>query len=176
VHGPDELKDQFPCDYASCQRTRPPFTRKDHYRDHLRDYHKEDLGCAKGERNTEKSKWLKNQKAWIEERKIMASWWRCHKCLTRIIISKSGWECQDCKATCDKERAGRIEVVRAREAPKISAASAPVDFDDSFLANCSACNDSAWIWNCNANNYEACTVCHPNLEQVYKTDEDWSLY
>ncbi|KUJ10164.1 uncharacterized protein LY89DRAFT_787791 [Mollisia scopiformis] len=43
---------QFRCDYSTCGRRSQPFTRKDHYRDHLRDYHKEDVGSAKkGSRN-----------------------------------------------------------------------------------------------------------------------------
>jgi hypothetical protein len=109
-------KEQFPCDYPPCQRVREPFTRKDHFRDHLRDYHKEDLGSAKGEKQFEKKKWLKLQEAWVAERKIIPKWWRCPKCLHRIQIAESGFECRDCKRPCDRERADRIEVVRAKDA------------------------------------------------------------
>ena len=43
-------QDSFPCDYRNCPRAIEPFRRKDHYREHLRGYHKEDLGTFSGTR------------------------------------------------------------------------------------------------------------------------------
>ncbi len=42
----------FTCDYPKCDRSQNPFNRKDHYRNHLRDYHKEAIGgLGDGERH-----------------------------------------------------------------------------------------------------------------------------
>ncbi|KAH9219651.1 hypothetical protein DL95DRAFT_55528 [Leptodontidium sp. 2 PMI_412] len=76
VHGPPEDRDKFPCSYCPCLsgRHQEPFTRKDHYRDHLRDFHQEDIGAAKGEKGarTDKQKrdWARQQKKWLNSRKI----------------------------------------------------------------------------------------------------------
>ncbi|KAE9370269.1 hypothetical protein N431DRAFT_484518 [Stipitochalara longipes BDJ] len=75
-------KDSFPCDYAKCSRFQDLFTRKDHYRDHPKDFHKED---AEGENLSSDNK--KGQK---EQRH-----WRCRstKCLVKNYVSRLGWTC-----------------------------------------------------------------------------------
>jgi hypothetical protein len=50
VHAPQDEKDRFPCGYPKCKRATSTFTRKDHYRDHLRDSHKEDIVLAKDDK------------------------------------------------------------------------------------------------------------------------------
>jgi RecJ-like exonuclease len=110
VHAKLEQKDRFPCDYPKCVRSEKgaqvPFTRKDHYRDHLRDFHKEDLGAVKCEKKKPKSReeWEAEQRQWLGERVIYPHYWRCTKCLDRIIVVENGWECSRCKATCEIER------------------------------------------------------------------------
>ncbi|KAF8865125.1 hypothetical protein BDZ45DRAFT_580891 [Acephala macrosclerotiorum] len=104
VHAPSDQKDSFRCDYPKCGRYSDPFTRKDHYRDHLRDYHKEDIGCAKGEKKIARGQWAAVQKAWLAERKISSRWWRCARCLVRRQVTEDGWECSDCKVSCEQER------------------------------------------------------------------------
>lgn len=46
VHGPSDSEDLFACDYNNSRRSNPgqEFARQDHFREHYRDYHKEDLG------------------------------------------------------------------------------------------------------------------------------------
>ncbi len=110
VHADLSQKDSFPCDYEKCSsgRRSDPFTRKDHYRDHLRDFHKEDIGAAKGEKSakTEKEKaiWKKEQTIWLAERRIYADNWRCAKCLVKKFIKDDGWHCQTCKTNCEQDR------------------------------------------------------------------------
>ncbi|KAE8453999.1 hypothetical protein EG329_007775 [Mollisiaceae sp. DMI_Dod_QoI] len=104
VHAPEDQKDSFRCDYHKCGRFNEPFTRKDHYRDHIRDYHKEDLGCAKGEKKSAKRDWAASQKSWLAERKISCRWWRCARCLIRVQVNRDEWECPTCKASCEQER------------------------------------------------------------------------
>src|SRR4051812_31455222 len=59
LHVPLEERKRFECDYRRCTSKTHPFGRKDHYRDHLRDYHKEDLGMARevGTRDWQTAEW-----------------------------------------------------------------------------------------------------------------------
>lgn len=114
VHAPEEEKDQFPCDYTKCERAEKPFSRKDHYRDHLRDFHKEDIGSAKGEKKMDEKKRLAAQKSWRAERRISPRHWRCAKCLVKYYVDYNGWECEPCKTTCEQER----REARMKLAPK----------------------------------------------------------
>lgn len=43
IHTDADKKERFLCDYSACSRSATPFHRKDHYREHLREYHLEDL-------------------------------------------------------------------------------------------------------------------------------------
>lgn len=114
VHASSDQRDSFPCDYHKCGRANDPFTRKDHYRDHLRDFHKEDLGCAKGEKKMDKKKWAVAQRAWLAERKIYPHWWRCARCLERRQVKEDEWDCPTCKVSCEQER------IEARKLQKTS--------------------------------------------------------
>ncbi|PMD46096.1 hypothetical protein L207DRAFT_388633, partial [Hyaloscypha variabilis F] len=105
VHAND--KDTFPCDYPKCPRSRDPFTRKDHFRDHLRDFHMEDIGCAKGDKKS--TKWQEAQRIWLSERKISPEHWRCAKCLVKNMVSESEWKCRYCQTPCGEEQRSRRE-------------------------------------------------------------------
>ena len=47
VHSGAMVKESYVCDYPRCSRRREPFGRRDHFRDHLRDFHCEDI-CKRG--------------------------------------------------------------------------------------------------------------------------------
>lgn len=98
LHISDEKKESIYCDYSHCDRAKNPFGRKDHWRDHLRDFHKEDMSRPK-DTNEETIK-----ETWRAERNINIKWWRCSKCLTRTNISRDGWKCPGCKQDCEDER------------------------------------------------------------------------
>lgn len=197
VHGEPDQKDNFLCDYPPC-KARGAFTRKDHFRDHLRDYHKEDLGSMKREKRgkpLDEKRWLKLQDAWIAERKIVATWWRCPKCLQRVHIAESGYNCQSCNHPCDGERADRIDAFRARAARTRDTYAAPAAASNSagmddvqygynatvsaapatmYLADCVDCNDTGYIINqSSAGGWTACPACQPAVEQHYKVDTPW---
>lgn len=60
-----------------------PFFRKDHFKAHLRDIHKEAL-------------WKRDPKSdrhWLDGKIVDADWWRCYKCLARVYVKKNGWKC-----------------------------------------------------------------------------------
>ncbi|KAK5992220.1 hypothetical protein PT974_05621 [Cladobotryum mycophilum] len=93
-HAPESLKESYYCDYPRCGRRRDPFHRRDHFRDHLRDFHKEDI----------EKRGVAVKEDWLEGRNTAQNWWRCTKCLKRIIISRFAYECPTCKTSCQARR------------------------------------------------------------------------
>ncbi|RYP60199.1 hypothetical protein DL769_008223 [Monosporascus sp. CRB-8-3] len=96
VHWDSSIKPSFPCDYPKCTRSTNPFFRSDHYRDHCRDYHREDL--------LRRSSLKKETNEWWADRIIHKRWWRCSKCLHRVYIQQYGFECHNCKTPCEPQR------------------------------------------------------------------------
>lgn len=83
--------ERFPCDYRRCERHSKPFTRRDHYRDHYRIYHNEDiLRRGVGSMSPKPS--------------VSRKWWRCGKCLVRVNIANDEWQCRLCNTSCELER------------------------------------------------------------------------
>lgn len=95
VHLDSSSRESYPCDYPKCARWSEPFGRLDHFRDHLREYHQEDI-CKRGSQVDDK---------WLRSRKVSSRWWRCTKCLTRVDVSKaSDCICPRCKIPCEDKR------------------------------------------------------------------------
>ncbi|KAI2624954.1 hypothetical protein GGR54DRAFT_543003 [Hypoxylon sp. NC1633] len=94
-HRDSKLKKPFPCDYKKCGRSKEPFFRLDHCREHYRDYHMEDI--ERRGQNKEAPEWWKS-------RNVQPQWWRCAKCLSRIPIDTKGFQCPKCKTTCETQR------------------------------------------------------------------------
>jgi hypothetical protein len=84
---------QWACDWLGCPRSLNHFSRIDHYRDHLRDYHSEDILGKK-----------RKDALWFEGRNIYPDWWRCSNCLSRVRIEESGLDCHVCSRPCEPER------------------------------------------------------------------------
>ncbi|KAI1636982.1 hypothetical protein F4809DRAFT_343519 [Biscogniauxia mediterranea] len=95
-HQSVDQKEPFYCDFKRCARSKEPFFRLDHCRDHYRDYHCDDL-VRRGASH-------KEDRDWWQSRRVDARWWRCTKCLARIAIDAQGFECPRCKTTCEAER------------------------------------------------------------------------
>lgn len=188
VHADDDQKRKFYCDFPRCARAHDPFTRKDHYRDHLKDYHKEDIGSAKGERSKTKSKdlWQMEQEQWLLERVIFPHYWRCSKCLDRITVSKNGWDCPRCKTTCEGDR---IEARRTTTTTTITPKAEMLDaieddtnygptFTYSASASiCGACNGKGYI-DGGSGSWVDCAACqlHPQSfysNNTYNTTGQW---
>jgi hypothetical protein len=120
IHFPESQQEKYNCDYAKCQRSATSastaksgtaFTRRDHYRDHLREFHKEDL-LKRGQRSGDVTDWLRKRHSEFR-------WWRCGKCLDRIYLSDYSWECPACRQVCERERqAVRLEKMEKKRAAK----------------------------------------------------------
>lgn len=93
-HFPATTLNSYPCDYPRCTRSQDPFHRRDHFRDHLREFHREDIekrGVIVGAE-------------WYEGRNTARGWWRCGKCLQRVSVDRCGFECPRCKSACCARR------------------------------------------------------------------------
>ncbi|KAF7933820.1 uncharacterized protein EAE98_003529 [Botrytis deweyae] len=174
VHADADQKGSFPCDYKPCTRSKGPFTRKDHYRDHLKDFHKEDIGTAKQPKNTKDPKKLEDlQQAWLEERQIDPRWWRCRKCLRRVYVDTNGYKCVNCNEECAKER------IEAREQKKRDGDREKMYYsgeraDMMYAAQCTSCNGSMWISDVGFGEEHSvpCPICVPSEEISYE-DVEW---
>ncbi|KAI9647801.1 hypothetical protein NHQ30_004189 [Ciborinia camelliae] len=174
VHADADQKASFPCDYKPCARSKEPFTRKDHYRDHLKEFHKEDVGTAKQPKNVkDPKKWQTLQQAWLEERKIDSRWWRCRRCLQRVYVETHGYKCTTCNEECAKDR------IEAREQKKLELERGRIQYPDqdmnmTFAAQCTSCNGSMWISDgaFGEENSVPCPICAPSGEITYE-DADW---
>ena len=157
-------KDEFPCDYPKCPRAQDPFTRKDHYRDHLRDFHKEDIGAAKGEKSSrreDKHKWQKAQRIWLSERNISHRHWRCAKCLVKNYVAHQTWECSSCKIPCEEDRVRiRQKLTPGRQTPEVPSEVPLADVNQYNAPYCGTCYNSGYLDNGNGA-YEPCHVCQP---------------
>ncbi|KAH8648797.1 kinase-like domain-containing protein [Tricladium varicosporioides] len=96
AHPPIIENESYPCDYPTCKRADDEFFRKDAYRDHLREFHLEDM--PKRHRST------KREREWLACRIVSPWWWRCARCLSRRDVKHYGWTCNDCKQECEPER------------------------------------------------------------------------
>ncbi|KAL8305583.1 hypothetical protein RB601_009435 [Gaeumannomyces tritici] len=95
VHpAPDSIERGHACDYPKCARQAAPFRRKDHFRDHLREFHKEDLLKRSGQEPPD----------WFNGRNIKPSFWRCVRCLRRINTNKHNYTCPKCNIDCEPVR------------------------------------------------------------------------
>ncbi|KAH7376424.1 hypothetical protein B0T11DRAFT_20765 [Plectosphaerella cucumerina] len=94
VHSASTAKETYVCDYSKCARRHEPFGRRDHFRDHLRDFHTEDI-CKRGSPIDE---------GWLETRRMADGWWRCSKCLVRVRIDECDFTCPQCKSPCEESR------------------------------------------------------------------------
>ncbi|KAH7389025.1 hypothetical protein BKA64DRAFT_128083 [Cadophora sp. MPI-SDFR-AT-0126] len=99
----------FKCDYDSCHQTQSKtFSQKEAYRDHLRDFHREDI---LGSRRVDD--------LWFETRDIQERWWRCKNCLSRVPISQDGYTCSTCYEPCEVERINARKARFEAEMPRI---------------------------------------------------------
>jgi hypothetical protein len=163
VHSRDQ--EEIKCDYHNCTRTTDPFTRKDHYRDHLRDFHKEDMP------RPNKGRKSPNQQIWKDERRISSRWWRCPKCLERRSVRDYGWKC--CGFECEEGRqqarmnGGYCELDKIPETKSEPTYSMKMEVDTSEqpFPGCDFC-EGGQVWN-ERMGYTPCTTCSPTPLPVY---------
>ncbi|KAK4175812.1 hypothetical protein QBC36DRAFT_17892 [Triangularia setosa] len=91
------------CDYKKCPRHELLFFRYDHFRDHLREFHKEDLPRRSKKEN---DKWWDTR----APRAVYSGWWRCNRCLMeRVQVAVDGYTCPGCGNPCEGERVRKRE-------------------------------------------------------------------
>lgn len=98
IHTNEDQKKGFFCDYKKCPRHKNPFFRQDHFRDHLRDQHKEDL--IRRSTKPDETFWSTRS-----PRAMDNGWFRCNRCLIcRVDIATEGYQCPRCGHACETER------------------------------------------------------------------------
>lgn len=157
VHGRGRAERHF-CDYQKCKH-KEAFDRKDHCREHYREYHREDLVKNK----------QKDAAQWLEDRNVVSSWWRCSKCLKRNPTDR-GWECGGgCNHTCEKVRiAARESKMKAAES-KTKAESQTPAVPQLFIQGCGQCENGWFPDEENPHNWVACLVCSPESTEKMGT-------
>jgi len=183
VHASEDQKDRYLCDYAKCDRATAPFSRKDHFRDHLKDYHKEDLGCARGEKSSkDRRAWEKAQKRWQAERNITLRWWRCAKCLGRVNTEASGYECRICRQPCEEERQQQRRelydrTVRGSAAVDTTRGATPryAETPAIYGASCTTCGGTSFIEDISGG-WESCPNCLAGSSSLYTSYSDNMSY
>ena len=92
-------ENKFPCDYRWCPRHGDPFSRQDHYRDHLRTAHFEDLPI-RGTSKMDEDWWAMRSRL-----SVAGGWWRCNRCLVvRVSIGRNDFVCPGCGNHCEADR------------------------------------------------------------------------
>ncbi|KAF7861507.1 hypothetical protein EAF04_008070 [Stromatinia cepivora] len=175
IHGDADQRLSFPCDYKPCSRSKGAFTRKDHYRDHLKDFHKEDIGTAKKPKNAKDPTIQALQQAWLEERQIDPRWWRCRRCLQRVYVETNGYKCTTCNEECEKERIeAREQKKHEMERERTQNSEQDMTMTMTYTAQCTSCNGSTWVTDnvFGEGNSVPCPICMPSGEIVYE-DAEW---
>ncbi|KAK0101757.1 hypothetical protein ONS95_006910 [Cadophora gregata] len=157
IHGPEEMKRPFRCPYDPCINGRHlpgnAFSRKDHMRDHLRDFHQEDIGAARRERlartDEERRRWEKEQRRWLASRKISSRWWTCARCLERRYVERDGWNCATCDRACESEREERRLRISNRKGSitgeQVAQASTSTTVFKPREEACISCHGKEWV-------------------------------
>jgi hypothetical protein len=150
------------CDYSKCPNTTR--FRKDHCREHYREYHNEDL-LKRSKPSTEKDRKGKDKKnskrsqdkpETVEEflathRHMDLSWWRCSKCVARVKVNTDEYTCPRCNLPCEPKR------VAWRKKAITSAKS----------LSCGECENT---WLTDENNdmtlWIPCAICRPGVKSL----------
>lgn len=144
--------EKFRCDYPKCQHEDP--LRKDHCREHYREFHMEDLVKRGGKAdNTE-------TETWWERRNILKSWWRCCKCLQKTRTSE-GWRCKSCGQQCEQDRQmmrKRLLAESMEDDQNVGFSTAFSDPAGTYVSQCVACEDG-WIYDDKTRHWQKCQVC-----------------
>lgn len=150
IHKPQSHRQLYPCDYRVCQWDDKSF-RKDHLRDHLRDFHHEDLLKPRSKR--------KESDEWWAESKMEPDWWRCSRCLQRSRTIET-WNCEHCEWSCEPDRIAH----RSRRSSKVLLKTTSNDIvGDTSNPGCVLC-DKGWVWISTEGKWKRYWGCMPLTE------------
>ena len=159
-----DIIDKWPCDYPTCPRSKETFTRKDHYRDHLKAYHEEDIGGFKKRASITDRNFAQQQAAWLAERKIEARYWRCVHSLIKNFVEDVGWQCSSCKELSEEER------IEARQGSASKDAGGKyvsgTNSSRSVYPACATCSGAGWFED-SYGAYRACAGCQVDEPDYY---------
>lgn len=102
-HTEASKKATFYCDYRKCNRRREPFHRLDHFRDHLRQYHKEEITKRSNVVSGGDGGYV-NCVSHSGGGQPGQEWWRCPRCLCKYARGTTGKVMECCQADCQQQR------------------------------------------------------------------------
>jgi hypothetical protein len=141
------------CDYKKCPHKEP--FRKDHAREHYREYHSEDIikrGMPKRTKPMHGQKKPVKKPETVEEflaarlNSINLRWWRCSKCLRRVRANDDGYICPTCRIACEPERvAWRGEALAPGRNPQAGDSNTTPNLDQlGYMSGCGQC-ENTWL-------------------------------
>jgi DNA-directed RNA polymerase subunit RPC12/RpoP len=155
---PEGAVEKVNCDYTKCPH-KDSF-RKDHCREHYREYHGEDLlkrtmpkhdKSDKDKKNTRRS-----QKRGESAEEFLATrrdpnfgWWRCFKCLQRVQVNTDWYMCPRCSVPCEAARVTWREEKKALSSTKnsnLGPSDSQSDFRFPSAENLETCVECKYAW------------------------------
>lgn len=162
---------EFNCDYIKCPHKEP--FRKDHCREHYREFHAEDL-IKRNPFRQSKSKFRQRKPETVEEflasrlDNLNLTWWRCTKCLQRVKLNDHGYTCPACKMACEPERVVCRENDRKLRNNE-RAADSTSDYSSvpsSYVTACGQC-ENTWVPDeTDPTLWHSCPRCRPSVEET----------
>ena len=168
IHGGDN--GQVNCDYKRCSHTEP--FRKDHCREHYREYHAEDL-VKRGSPKHSKSK--QGQKSETVEEFLAArinninlSWWRCSKCVKRVQVNDHGYKCPKCNIDCEPVRVAWREkaLASSKGSQAVDSITGFSSVSSNYVTGCGQCENTWLPDEEDPNLWVSCPICRPDVTET----------
>jgi rubrerythrin len=160
------------CDYRKCLQ-HENLMRKDHLREHYREYHFEDL-IKRGRSKLGKVK-TETAEEFLASRvnSLSLRWWRCSKCLYRVQVNLNGYTCPICKTKCEPERLKYREIARnanesISDASKTQLGSLTGSPEANYVTGCGQC-ENTWLPDKDDESlWTSCPRCQLGVEQTLR--------
>jgi Zn finger protein HypA/HybF involved in hydrogenase expression len=171
------------CDYPKCPHKDTSF-RKDHCREHYREYHNEDLikrgnhkpgKPSKPEKDKKSAKRNAGRPQTVEEflatrRNVDLSWWRCTKCVQRVKVNSHRYTCPRCNVACEPERvAWRKKALESSKNSQVE--DSPSGFSPEptdYVMSCGQCQN-AWLPDKDDMTlWISCPTCQPGARRTMR--------
>jgi len=180
--GDKERGDKSPvyCDYPKCPHKEG--FRKDHCREHYREYHAEDLIKRSQPKHTKPKRGHKKPET-IEEfiaprlRNLDLSWWRCSKCVQRVKVNDHGYTCPGCHGACEPQRVeSRQRFLKSgnNESSKTErdadSTTEYISGPSSYTTGCGQCQDTWLPDKKDRNLWVSCPRCRPGIKETTRTE------
>jgi hypothetical protein len=172
IHRGDEQ--EVNCDYKRCPHKEP--FRKDHCREHYREYHAEDLVKRGLPKHSKASKQGQKPLETVEQflaarlKNLNLSWWRCSKCFERVQVDNHGYMCPKCNQPCEPVRVDwRERALASGKGPQVGDSiteSSSASFD--YMTGCGQCENTWLPDEEDPGLWVSCPRCRPGVNETFR--------